>query len=112
MKNNEIQYIEFLSSDFGKVKEFYGAAFGWKFTDYGAEYIAFEGECVSGGFGLGEVVRGSILVILLTDNLEESLQSVKDAGGKIIQEIFSFPGGRRFHFADLEGNELAVWCKE
>jgi len=112
MKNNEIQYIEFLSNDFDKVKKFYTSAFGWEFVDYGTEYIAFDGENVSGGFGCGEVHKGSILVILLSDNLENSLQSVQNAGGKIVKEIFSFPGGRRFQFEDLEGNELSVWEKE
>jgi len=51
----------------------------------------------------------SPLAILYSDNLEASEQKVRSAGGKIVKPIFSFPGGRRFHFTDPSGNELAVW---
>ncbi len=109
MKHEQIQYVEFLSNDFDAVKKFYGDAFGWEFTDYGSEYIAFDGEYVSGGFAVGVPVKGSVLVILYSQRLEETLAKVQDAGGTIVQDIFSFPGGRRFHFVDPDGNELAVW---
>ena len=109
LKHEQIQYIEFLSSNLTAIKEFYTKAFGWKFTDYGPEYTGFEGEFVDGGFALGEVVKGSILVILYSKNLEETKSKVEVAAGKITKDIFSFPGGRRFHFADPDGNELAVW---
>lgn len=109
MKHEQIQYVEFLSKNFEKIKTFYSKTFGWKFTDYGTQYTAFDGECVSGGFGEGEPVKGSVLVILYSERLEETLMKVQDAGGTIVQDIFSFPGGRRFHFVDPDGNELAVW---
>lgn len=109
MQHHQIQYIEFFSNDFAKVKQFYTDTFNWSFTDYGSEYIAFEGEGVSGGFAVGMPVKGSVLVILYSKKLEESQQAVEENGGSIVQPIFSFPGGRRFHFTDLEGNELAVW---
>ena len=109
MKHNQIQYIEFLSNDFSAARKFYTDAFSWKFVEYGSEYLAFEGDFVSGGFAAGHPVKGSILVILYSLGLEESLKVVEDAGGSIVQNIFMFPGGRRFHFTDLEGNELAVW---
>ena len=109
LRNEQIQYVEFLSPDLESIKEFYTSAFGWTFTDYGPEYTAFTGDYVDGGFTQGEVVKGSILVILYTENLEETETKVKAAGGTIVKDIFSFPGGRRFHFADPDGNELAVW---
>ncbi|HVU80265.1 MAG TPA: VOC family protein [Candidatus Paceibacterota bacterium] len=109
LKNEQIQYIEFLSSNLPAIKDFYTKAFGWKFTDYGPEYSAFEGDHVDGGFTVGEPKKGSILVILYSAKLEETLEKVKKAGGKIVKDIFSFPGGRRFQFADPDGNELAVW---
>ncbi len=109
MIHEQIQYVEFLSKDLGVAKKFYSESFGWLFTDWGPEYIAFEGEHVSGGFTLGEPVKGSILVILYSKDLAQTLESVHKAGGVIVKEIFSFPGGRRFHFSDPDGNELAVW---
>lgn len=109
LRHEQIQYIEFLSEELERIKTFYSEAFGWKFTDYGPEYSAFEGEYVDGGFTPGNPVKGSVVVILYSERLEETLEKVKSAGGKIVKEIFSFPGGRRFHFRDPDGNELAVW---
>jgi hypothetical protein len=108
-KHNHIQYIEFLSRDLPRIKNFYSGAFGWVFTDYGPEYTAFEGEGVDGGFTIGDVVRGSMLVILYSERLDETRDAIVVAGGIIVRDTYSFPGGRRFHFADPDGNELAVW---
>lgn len=110
LKHEQIQYIEFLSTDLAKAKKFYTAAFGWRFTDYGPGYTAFDGDFVDGGFTLGTPSRGSVLVILYSENLEQTRQKVVDAGGKIERDIFAFPGGRRFQFLDLDGYELAVWA--
>lgn len=112
LKHEQIQYIEFLSKDLSKAKEFYSKAFGWKFTDYGDKYTAFEGDYVDGGFEIGEPVKGGILVILYSDNLENTKEKVQEAGGVIEQDVFEFPGGKRFHFSDLDGNELAVWSNK
>ena len=111
LKHEQIQYIEFLSSDLPRIRKFYEGAFGWKFTDYGPEYSAFEGEHVDGGFTLGKAVKGSVLVILFSKNLANTKNKVQSAGGKIVKDIFNFPGGRRFQFTDPDGNELAVWAK-
>jgi predicted enzyme related to lactoylglutathione lyase len=111
LPHEQIQYIEFLSRDLTKVKTFYSACFNWKFTDYGPEYVAFEGEYVDGGFAYGEPVKGTVLVVLYSANLEETLAKVIAAGGSIVKDIFSFPGGRRFQFLDPDGYELAVWSE-
>ncbi len=107
--HDQIQYIEFLSSDLARIKAFYTASFGWSFTDYGPEYTGFEGQYVDGGFTKGTPSKGSILPILYSSDLENTKASVEKAGGAIVKDIFTFPGGRRFHFADPDGNELAVW---
>ena len=109
MKHNQIQYIEFLSNNFDRIKKFYTDAFGWEFTDYGPEYTAFSGGHVDGGFGKGDPNPGSILVILYSERLEESVEAVEKNGGLIIKDIFKFPGGKRFEFDDPDGNTLAVW---
>lgn len=112
MNNNHINYIEFKAQgDLDAIKAFYSRAFHWKFTDYGPIYTAFASSGLEGGFELTEepIVNGGTLVILYHDNLGECQDIVKNAGGTISKEIFSFPGGKRFHFLDPSGNELAVW---
>jgi uncharacterized protein len=109
LKHQQIQYIEFLSSDLPKIKKFYADALDWKFTDYGDDYTAFEGEYVDGGFTNGKPVKGSILVVIYSSDIEKTKKKIQDSKGKIVKDIFSFPGGRRFHFTDPDGNELAVW---
>lgn len=109
LQHEQIQYVEFLSRDLARIKEFYAKSFGWSFTDYGPEYAAFEGTQVDGGFTLGEPKAGSLLVILYSNALESTKEKVEQAGGKITKGIFTFPGGRRFQFTDPDGNELAVW---
>jgi predicted enzyme related to lactoylglutathione lyase len=91
------------------VKAFYSAAFSWSFTDYGPTYAAFD-EGLEGGFqaDLSEA-SARPLPILYSERLEATLEAVRNAGGTIVKPIFSFPGGRRFHFLDPAGNELAVW---
>ncbi len=108
-KHEQIQYVEFLSGDLETIKEFYSKAFDWRFTDYGPEYTAFSGDYIDGGFASGVPIRGSVLVILYSERLEESREKVLEAGGDVVKDIFSFPGGRRFQFVDPDGNELAVW---
>ncbi|WP_088340606.1 VOC family protein [Robiginitalea sediminis] len=113
MKNNHIDYIEFPTLDIPAVKAFYSQCFGWSFTDYGPEYVSFENSGVTGGFRKTEgPVQDGVLIVLYHQDLEEILAQVKALGGKITQGIFSFPGGRRFHFRDPGGNELAVWSED
>jgi len=111
--NVPINYIEFAASDLAAVKNFYQQAFNWQFTDYGPDYTAFENAGIAGGFYSADMhanaSQGSALVVLHTHDLETCLNTVVKCGGSIKTEIFSFPGGRRFHFIDPCGNELAVW---
>lgn len=110
MKPTLINYIEFKAKDLKAVKTFYTSAFNWQFTDYGATYTAFSESGIEGGFEQSNkpIVNGA-LVVLHHENLEEILQKVKACGGVIVKSIFSFPGGRRFHFTDPSGNELTIW---
>ncbi len=108
-----INYVEFPAKDIPATKQFFQQAFAWSFVDYGPEYTAFSQSGIEGGFYLSDLVsstkNGACLVVLLSDDLEGSEQRVINAGGIISQAIFSFPGGRRFHFIEPSGNELAVW---
>ena len=109
--HHAIDYIEFTVTDLPRAKAFYGSAFGWKLNDYAPHYAGIQGEGREvGGMRQDAQVRpGGPLVILYSKDLEASLKAVTDAGGTILQAPYEFPGGRRFHFADPSGNELAVW---
>jgi uncharacterized protein len=112
--HHTIDYIEIAVTDMDAAKAFYASAFGWSLVDYGPDYAGIQGEGREAG-GLRrdpEVRPGGPLVILYSEDLEASVEAVTAAGGKIVEPIYSFPGGRRFHFADPAGNELAVWSDQ
>jgi predicted enzyme related to lactoylglutathione lyase len=109
-KDRRIDYIELPTVDLIEAKRFYREVFGWKFVDYGPEYTSFNDGRLDGGFRKEPIVqRGGPLIIIYSINLELIKDKVKSAGGTIVKDIFEFPGGRRFHFADPSGNELAIW---
>ena len=109
-KDRRIDYVELPTVDIVEAKRFYGEVFGWKFVDYGPDYASFSDGKLDGGFSKESTVqRGGPLVIIYSINLELIKESVKSAGGTIVKDIFEFPGGRRFHFTDPSGNELAIW---
>lgn len=97
------------------MKTFYGNVFGWSFTDYGPEYVAFHGAGVEGGFEQSRDYiapqPAGMFVILYSDNLDATQSAIVKAGGKIFRAAYDFPGGRRFHFHDPSGNELGVWTR-
>jgi predicted enzyme related to lactoylglutathione lyase len=111
-EDGKIDYIEWPAGDLPATKAFYAAAFGWTFTDYGPDYAAFEGQGADGGFTTPqEGATDKPLVVLYAHDLEALLAKAEAAGAVITKPIFSFPGGRRFHFTDPSGNELAVWSE-
>jgi predicted enzyme related to lactoylglutathione lyase len=108
----KMDYIEFPAKDLIKTKAFYEQAFGWRFTDYGPDYTSFEDGRLAGGFTKERrAVSGGPLVVIYGHDLPTTERKVLEAGGQISRETFSFPGGRRFHFTDPNGNELAVWSE-
>jgi predicted enzyme related to lactoylglutathione lyase len=115
MSSTKINYIELPARSLDATKRFFQQAFGWEFVDYGPEYAAIQNAGLDGGFYQSDLVAqtstGSALVVLYSKDLEQSLKSVEDAGGKIIKPIFDFPGGRRFQFTCPSGNEYAVWSE-
>jgi predicted enzyme related to lactoylglutathione lyase len=110
-----IYYVEFHARDLPATKAFFAKTFGWQFTDYGPDYTSFAAGRLAGGFfssdKKGTIAAGSPLVVLLDPRLDEALQRVRENGGAVTKEIFSYPGGRRFHFTEPSGNELSV-CAE
>ncbi|MFV1983268.1 MAG: VOC family protein [Thiohalomonadales bacterium] len=112
-EHEKMNYIEFPAKDIEATKTFFSAIFSWSFVDYGHEYTAFSNAGLDGGFFKSDLTvstkNGSALIVFYSKELEKTLAKIENSGGSIIKTIFSFPGGRRFHFADPNGNEYAVW---
>ena len=113
--HEKINYVELPAKDLPATKAFFQSAFGWSFVDYGPEYTAFSNQGLDGGFFQSDLAsstqNGAALVIFYSNQLEATLAKVQRAGGSIIRPIYSFPGGRRFHFTEPSGNEFAVWSE-
>lgn len=112
-EHEKINYVEFPSKNLEVTKSFFTSVFDWSFVDYVPEYIAFSNEGLDGGFFKSDLnvstEKGSALIVFYSNDLEQTQTKIESAGGLIIKPIFSFPGGRRFHFSDPNGNEYAVW---
>ena len=111
--NERIDYLEFPVRDIPASKAFFQQVFGWTFEDFGPDYTTFKDATLQGGFCRADkaaaVTNGSVLVVLYSPDLEAAQGRIEQAGGSIAKPIFEFPGGRRFHFTEPSGNELAVW---
>ncbi len=112
-EHEKINYVEFPAKDIEATKTFFTKVFGWSFVDYGPDYTAFSKEGLDGGFFKSDLTastdHGSALIVFYSQTLEQTQAKIENAGGSIVRPIFSFPGGRRFHFSDPNGNEYAVW---
>ena len=108
-----INYVELPSTTLAGSKAFYAEAFDMKLADYGPFYsCTLDQETNIGLQGYAEAASAAPLPVILVDDLEVALATVEKAGGTIVRPIFAFPGGRRFHFRDPSGNELAAWVEE
>ncbi|QDU07705.1 VOC family protein [Gimesia aquarii] len=116
LEHEKINYVEFPAKDIPATKSFFTTVFGWTFEDFGPDYTAFSNEGIDGGFFQSDLKvstdNGSALIVFYSKDLEQTLAKIESAGGSIIKPIFSFPGGRRFHFGDPNGNEYAVWSDQ
>ena len=111
--HEKINYVEYPATDIAATKRFFEATFGWSFIDYGPDYAAFSNQGLDGGFFKSELAsssdKGAALLVFYSQTLESTEAKIKQAGGVISKALFSFPGGRRFHFIEPSGNEFAVW---
>jgi hypothetical protein len=104
-----LNYLELPVADTGRAKAFYGAAFGWTFADYGPTYAATTSGDTDVGFQADAAEKtAAALPVIEVDDLDAALAAVGAAGGTVTTPIFAFPGGRRFHFRDPDGHELAA----
>jgi len=108
--DRRIDYVEFNVADVARAKRFYGEAFGWSFKDYGPDYCEFADGRLTGGFARSRAAgSGGPLVIVYANDLDGLQRRIEAAGGRIVKPAYDFPGGRRFHFVDPDGYQLAVW---
>lgn len=109
-----LAYLELSVGDSEASAGFFEAAFGWTLTRFGPAYAGTMGQDGS-DIGLqadtAEVNAAPLGGIEVAD-LDAALAAVEAAGGSIVRPIFTFPGGRRFHFREPGGNELAVFCND
>lgn len=126
--HEKINYLEFPAKDIEATKTFFTRVFGWSFVDYGPEYTAFSQPLdktltdaenslgIEGGFFQSDLCssakNGSALTVFYSNDLEQTQAKIEQASGTIIEPIFAFPGGKRFHFSDPNGNEFAVWSDQ
>ncbi|MES2662354.1 MAG: VOC family protein [Pseudomonadota bacterium] len=114
--NNKIDYIEVPAKNIEATKNFFKSLFGWSFTDYGPDYTSFNDGRITGGFFKSDqtfsIEKGCALLVFYQNNLISTMQKVTSLGGIITKDIYAFPGGKRFHFLDVSGNEYAIWSEK
>ena len=112
-EHEKINYVEFPARDIEAAKKFFTTVFAWSFVDYGSDYTAFTNEGIVGGFFKSALSssakKGAALIVFYSNDLNMTKSKIEKAGGSNLKAIFCFPGGRRFHFSDPNGNEYAVW---
>lgn len=113
---HSIDYLEMPSQDLAATKTFFSSLFGWKFEDYGPDYIAFDDGRIGGGFlrteGSWSETAACPLVVFYSEELEMTRAEVVRLGGTITRDIFPFPGGRRFHFRAPGTGGFALWSDQ
>ena len=112
-QHEKINYLELPANNIPATKDFFITVFGWTFQDFGPDYTAFSDQTINGGFFKAplnsRVDNGGVLVVFYSNDLEATQKKIEEANGTIVKPIFTFPGGRRFHFTEPSGNEFAVW---
>ena len=110
---NTIDYLEIPARNLPEIQTFFGKLFGWKFEDYGPDYCSFTDGRMAGGFFRSDLhmdtADGACLIVFYNANLEDAAAKVLESGGVVTKDIYSFPGGKRLHFTDPNGNEYAIW---
>lgn len=106
---DRIDYIEFPSSNRGRTSAFFQAAFGWGIVSYGPDYDGIADAGIDGGIDQAAEKVAATMAVIRTDDLDAAERRVLAAGGTITREQFDFPDGRRFHFREPGGNEMAVY---
>ena len=107
-----IDYVEIPAVDIDKTRAFFEQLFGWQFQEWGPDYYSFNDGRLDGGLRRSDEAApaSGVLLVFFSQDLERDYNRVKELGATISQEIFEFPGGRRFHFVEPAGTEFAIWA--
>jgi predicted enzyme related to lactoylglutathione lyase len=106
-----VDYIEIPVTDLDKAREFFGSLFGWEFQEWGPDYYSFNDGRLDGGLRRADepAPASGVLLVFYSADIDRDYKRVQELGATISQEIFDFPGGKRFHFTDPVGTEFAMW---
>ena len=109
----QIDYVEIPVTDPARARQFFEELYGWTFQSWGDDYLSFNDGRLDGGFRRAEepAPASGVLLVFYSEDLERDRDRVVELGATISQDIFGFPGGRRFHFVDPVGNEYAIWSE-
>ena len=113
MRNEgQIDYVEIPATDIDKTRAFFEQLFGWQFQEWGPVYYSFNDGRLDGGLrrAAESAPASGVLLVFYSEDLERDYARVQELGATISQEIFEFPGGRRFHFVEPAGVEFAIWA--
>ena len=109
MSRGRPDFIELPVDDIAAAQAFYEGVFGWDMTAFGPTYACTLTGDVDIGLQADPPERSAApLAVIQVPDLDAALAAVEQAGGTITRPVFAFPGGRRFHFRDPAGNELAA----
>ena len=106
-----VDYVEIAAADIDRMRAFFEQLFGWEFQEWGPDYYSFNAGRLDGGLrrAAGPAPASGVLLVFYSQDLERDYERVQELGATISQEIFEFPGGRRFHFIEPAGTEFAIW---
>ncbi len=111
-------WAEIPVTDMDKAIAFYGAVFQTelKKEDAGPNVMATfqtkENKGVAGHLYPGKPApegSGPTVHLVCPDNLEDSLQRVRDAGGQVVSDVISIPVGRFAYCLDPDGNSIGLF---
>jgi predicted enzyme related to lactoylglutathione lyase len=108
----KVDYLEIPVTDLDTTRTFFEGLFGWEFQEWGPDYYSFNDGRLDGGLRRSEqpAPATGVLLVFYSRDLERDFERVQELGARISQEIFEFPGGRRFHFVEPAGTEFAMWA--
>jgi hypothetical protein len=125
-KMNPVVHFEMPAENRKRMAEFYTKVFGWQTQQLGpdmGEYVLATtaesdetgrpkmGGAINGGFyqKTDDPVSNHPSVVIAVDDINDSIQKIKNGGGKVLGEVMPIPGiGSYVSFLDTEGNRVGV----
>lgn len=115
MNNHGFAHIELPAKDLEKTKEFYESVFEWGeviqtgFDDY--TFFKETEDSIGGAFQKSDkIINGEVTLYISTDDIDLSLEKIKDAKGEIVQKKTQVSEEHGFYalFKNLSGNVMSL----